>query len=287
MKSRVIIYVDGSYANGTGGLGFFLFFVEKIREFTVSYGGCPAEKNKQMEGIACIKALLNIEFKSNVEHIEIRTDHIGIVKFFEEKWYEKLDNELCGELQTRLLKSALGQWYRLACVVRNIDCKISFKLVDKKRKFYKMVDKYAREGLYNSKTQANCFMKKSIENEFIEVKDKDDKEYVQAPVAWQNTVNSKRWYEGQEVIQIPVKDIILTENDHLNAKRIDLDGILATYNGCKQINIPVAVRAIENNRFALITGFTRYCIAKILDIETIPVVITNLSYNEFKLKYGV
>ncbi|HHV95208.1 MAG TPA: ParB N-terminal domain-containing protein [Clostridiaceae bacterium] len=89
------------------------------------------------------------------------------------------------------------------------------------------------------------------------------------------------WYKPEEVTEINVKDIVLTEDIHLNVQNftfgINLKEILS--NG--SIKIPVAVRPIEGGKYSLVTGAARYFAAKILDIEKIPAVITDMSREEF------
>lgn len=89
------------------------------------------------------------------------------------------------------------------------------------------------------------------------------------------------WYDDDEVTEMRVKDIILMEDIHTKVQnfvfKMGLDEIIQT----GKITMPIAVRPAENGKYSLVTGVARYFAAKILDVETIPVVITDLKHDEF------
>lgn len=48
-----------------------------------------------------------------------------------------------------------------------------------------------------------------------------------------------------------------------------------------EISTPVAVRPIENGKYSLVSGVSRYYAARILGIERIPAIITDMGHDEF------
>lgn len=89
------------------------------------------------------------------------------------------------------------------------------------------------------------------------------------------------WYTPEEVTEINVRDIILTEDIHLNVQNFIFKISLKEIAETKIITVPVAVRPFEGGKYSLVTGIARYFAAKILDIERVPAVITNMSHDEF------
>lgn len=93
-----------------------------------------------------------------------------------------------------------------------------------------------------------------------------------------------KWYENDEIIQVSISDIILTERVHLNATEVKLSGFKRIAEEMK-IESPVAIRPLESGKYSLIAGFSRFVIAKTLGIEKIPAVVKDVSHDELALKY--
>ncbi|HHY23125.1 MAG TPA: ParB N-terminal domain-containing protein [Clostridiaceae bacterium] len=89
------------------------------------------------------------------------------------------------------------------------------------------------------------------------------------------------WYKPEEVTEVNVKDIILTEDIHLNVQNFIFSINLKELSNTGNINVPVAIRPVGEGKYSLVSGVARYFAAKILDIEKIPAIITNMSHDEF------
>jgi hypothetical protein len=89
------------------------------------------------------------------------------------------------------------------------------------------------------------------------------------------------WYTPEEIKEINVSDITLTEDIHLNVQNFVFKINLKELSKTRNISVPIAVRAIDQGKYALVTGAARYYAAKILDIQKIPAVITDMGHDEF------
>jgi hypothetical protein len=95
------------------------------------------------------------------------------------------------------------------------------------------------------------------------------------------------WHTSEEIVEVNVKDIIITENIHLNVQNFTFSINIKGLSKTKTIDTPIAIRPLENGKYSVVAGIVRYFAAKILDIEKIPAVITNMSHDEFiKSKYA-
>jgi hypothetical protein len=92
------------------------------------------------------------------------------------------------------------------------------------------------------------------------------------------------WYKPEEVINIDTRDLILVEKTHLRLQRLDMNGVLYKLNS-QEVNFVVAVRPIENGKYALVMGIRGYIIAKLLNKETIRAVIRDCEYSELIAGY--
>ena len=89
------------------------------------------------------------------------------------------------------------------------------------------------------------------------------------------------WYIPEEVTELNVKDILLTEDVHLNVQNFVFSINLKEIFKSKLIDTPISVRPTSDGKYSLVTGAARYFAAKILDIEKIPAVITDMTHDEF------
>ena len=92
------------------------------------------------------------------------------------------------------------------------------------------------------------------------------------------------WYKPEEIKYISYNELILTEDTHLNAKDLQLNGVFKVVNEKKAVKAPMAVRPI-NGKYSLVMGIKHYITVKIFEMDNIPVVIRDMTYDEFLAKY--
>jgi hypothetical protein len=102
-----------------------------------------------------------------------------------------------------------------------------------------------------------------------------------APSKDESKLRNVHWYEKEEVKEMDVSDIVLTEDIHLNVQNVVFKLNLKEYSDTRCITTPIAVRPVEDGRYSLVIGAARYYVAKILDIQKIPAVLTDLKHDEF------
>lgn len=101
-----------------------------------------------------------------------------------------------------------------------------------------------------------------------------------------NDLQSNTWFKNEESIMIKVKDILLTEDVHLNDKEFFFKINLLKLRDSQKFDIPVVIKKIpKKKKYSLVVGASRYFAAKILDIKEIPAVITELSHDEFIIEH--
>ena len=82
----------------------------------------------------------------------------------------------------------------------------------------------------------------------------------------------KHWRKNHtDVKDIKVSDLVLTEEEHFKGFNQGGFASLKRYT----IRKPVIVRPLDNGKFSLVVGFRDYIIAKILNFETVPAIITD------------
>jgi hypothetical protein len=74
-----------------------------------------------------------------------------------------------------------------------------------------------------------------------------------------------------DVKDIKVTDLVLTEEEHFKGFNQGRFASLKRYT----IKKPIIVRPLDNGKFSLVVGFRDYIIAKILNFETVPAIITD------------
>lgn len=241
-----------------------------------------------MEVLACIKFLANILEGKKVHSVEFRTDCDATVGFIEGKWFEYLYNGVRGEIYVNAIRKAATYWYRLYNMIKQSNCRIEIKRVERNYKKMKIVDKYAKEAMAKYDGNPICLFKTANASDFTVLKDKDIQEYNDVPEVWLDTLSREIWYENQLVSLLPVQNIKLVEDIHLNAGNLELRNRLKElYINKQDINTPIAVRRLPEGNYGLVVGLERFCIAKICDIEMIPAVLTEMNHIEFSLKYGL
>ena len=89
------------------------------------------------------------------------------------------------------------------------------------------------------------------------------------------------WRDNNEIKQIPFKDIVLEEKAHLNHANFRLGKLDPTH-----VN-PMTVKQIADKKYALVMGLKSFVTAKLLDMETVPVIICDTTFNELTEKLGI
>jgi len=128
-----------------------------------------------------------------------------------------------------------------------------------------------------------------LKNEVQEIKPLDKKD--DSPEVPTKTKKSKNKYVNYDadalglwrknhtdVQDIRVADLELTEEEHLRG--FDPSGY-TNFKGFIRSGIksPIIVRPLDNGKFSLVVGFRVYVIAKILNYETLPAIITELNHH--------
>ncbi|MBK5194370.1 MAG: hypothetical protein JJE07_14460 [Flavobacteriaceae bacterium] len=91
----------------------------------------------------------------------------------------------------------------------------------------------------------------------------------------------REWRKNNEITQIPFKNIVLEEKAHLNHANFKL-GRLDTAHVK-----PMTVKQIADNKYALVMGLKSFVTAKLLDMETVPVILCDINFNELTEKLGI
>jgi len=108
----------------------------------------------------------------------------------------------------------------------------------------------------------------------------------ETPTAVKNSKNNyvndadvmAHWRKNHTDVQdIKVSDLVLTEEEHLKA--VNKFGF-GSFQRRGSINYPIIVRPLDNGKFSLVVGFGSYVIAKILNYETLPAIITDLTHRD-------
>jgi hypothetical protein len=120
-----------------------------------------------------------------------------------------------------------------------------------------------------------------LKKEVQEIKPLDTK--TNSPETPTKTKKAKWNYEAEalsywrknhtDVQDIKVADLVLTEEEHL--KGFHAQGFIS-FNGLKKHTIQraIIVRPLDNGKFSLVAGFMTYLIAKVLNSETLPAIMT-------------
>ncbi|HEY8803553.1 MAG TPA: ParB N-terminal domain-containing protein [Clostridium sp.] len=83
----------------------------------------------------------------------------------------------------------------------------------------------------------------------------------------------RHWRKNHKDVQdVKVADLVLTEEEHL--KGFNTSNFMS-FNSLRRQGKPIIVRPLDNGKFSLVVGYRTYIIAKILNFETIPAIITD------------
>jgi hypothetical protein len=96
----------------------------------------------------------------------------------------------------------------------------------------------------------------------------------------------KPWFEElrDELVEINVSDVILTDQAHLSAYNINVYG-LDKVQERGSLNAPIAVNKLDDGTYSLVAGFKLYIQSKLLNFKTINAFITDLNHHDFVMKY--
>jgi len=91
----------------------------------------------------------------------------------------------------------------------------------------------------------------------------------------------REWRKNNEIIQIPFKNIVLEEKAHLNHANFKLGRL-----DQKHVK-PMTVKQIADNKYALVMGLKSFVTAKLLDMETVSVILCDINFTELTEKLGI
>lgn len=264
MAKPLIIYTDASYKDNRGGWAYVIKNDIKGHKPTVSYGRCDAKDSAHAEAIACLRAIDNIDLYGNLDSIIIRTDVQSLVKLTDRILYTR-----------KKLKSISQEAYKyeetwcLAIIQKQLGTRLRFEKVDSKNRYNKLADAYARKAL-NLEIDCDKYLyTEDAKTEPLLLECKKNSEVYCAAFQPQIIPDIK----GCEIIQVKLSEIDLVDAIHLEASVLSLNGGLARAKEGLVFDQPIVVRPLDNGRYGLISGFRRYCIAKIMDIDSIPGVV--------------
>lgn len=136
--------------------------------------------------------------------------------------------------------------------------RLKFYKTSDKCSYLNMADSYARLALNMKPNDKMYWFMESKDAEAVEI------EYIESIQDYSNAlyvldnINEMK----SETFSINIKDIELIEAIHLKAISIDLGGDLYNVSKGKVNQRPIIVRTIGKNKYGLVSGFKRYCIAK-------------------------
>lgn len=294
---KIIIYADGSFKQGKQGNATIICNESTEKKCVLIYRSDQGKNSQQAEinsviyGLEYVKEIINPE-KQKVQ-LQINSDEISLVQFINKKLYIEWD-KLEWRKSNKPIRSNIKLWYKLMLLINyfgqeNIS---AVKVKSSEDKIHRIVDKAAHKMLLKKMPIPSGFYINELAGKYelygkpkiIEI---PEIKLDESKMPWCNNKKERiLWinHVDQHVIDIPTKNIILTEEIHLKCMDINFSGRLCEYNKQGKIEIPVAVREIAPKKYALVMGIQRYFAAKILDLEVIPAVVVKENYNDFKTK---
>lgn len=306
---KIILYSDGSYKNKVIGYACSINVRDINNNMKIIYGNSHGKSSIQAELTAIILGLeyilTNILSKNEEFKIEVRTDLITAVDFIEKRQFVEWDKSSWIK-NNKPIRSDTRYWYKLSLICKHIGLdNIQFiNVTYSQDKLNKMMHYFARKATnekllknryFNLITGVTCdnYLNNELSKELINLEEFQlDRTKSQMP--WCKNKKTKfeesekiHWndcIEG-EIVNIPVNEIIITEIVHLKANELKFNGKIAQYALKNSIDLPIAIRQIESNKYSLVAGIVRLLSAKALEISTIPAYITDLGYIDFLKKY--
>jgi ribonuclease HI len=313
LKNEIIFYTDASFKNGFCRYAFKYHMPQMEAVTTFIYGNCDASSSLEAELIAVTKALeYIIQYLGNLgdARFYINVDEGSIVDFITRKVYIRwnLYGWKVGEGKFR--RKHIELWHKLMCLYQSFPKKRVFftKVKSKVNRGNKIVHSIANfvtshTPLPNLEGYIICdsTLKSLLDSSAIpsticidEYKIKEDEKpwnnsNVLMSEGEKNRGNFHWLYSTNDKVEnLPIADILITEREHLQCKKIDFNGMLERVNKANEVSVPIAVRKIEGtDKYSLVMGVTRLFSAKILGIEYIPAIVTDLKHEEFKLQHSI
>lgn len=268
MPNKLIVYTDGSYRDKRAGWAFVIQDHLTMNRPSISYGSYNAADSMQAEAVACLKAIDNIDLYGKYDYIIIRTDQVELVNLSSRIIYSDI------RLESLIKENFINdETRRIALVHKHLESRLRFEKVDRKNHFLRLADKYARSALVLEPDDDNYWYLENIKSEPVYLKSRKNSENHCVELNRDKLIN----LEEYEIVQLRVTDVDLVDIIHFQTPTLNLNGDLARVRAGYINEKPIVVRPLENGRFGLVSGFKRYCIAKIMDIESIPgVIIDNI-----------
>lgn len=280
--NRLIVYTDGSYRDNRAGWGFLYFFDNNPVQFFEACGSCWAKDCVHGEMIAVLKAVSHLSCSpyEKIDELEIRLDLKSLIHYI--RLYKDLDFKH-SDLEVNFVRKYYDTFYELLYILEQLPYPTKVKKVTDKDQWLKRTHINARYALDNIDTTIDIsFFRQIDQDTFTPIPDNNEYLAPLSPIIPNNT-GEKKWYQNDinTIINIPVDDIYIDKKIHLKTRNITFTPNLGYYHKIGKIELPIAVRAIDDNRFFLLCGISRLCIAKLLNFRTIPAIIYNMDRKEF------
>lgn len=308
MLNKVICYTDASYSNENSGVCFHINNLLDINKLTIVYGNCNSKSALQSELQAIIIACKFILISElDKFEIEIRTDCAIIVDIMQSKVYRKWDRKNWKKAKgKRAVCDCVDEIFMIKSIVDILgEDRVKFvkvksykdlknRLADKYANFARKMDLIKPNWCYKLELPTDCnkientenstLFKLDVSNLGLENMEKPWKKK-ELPLQKSKIKEKIKWYTQDmknSIVQIDTNLITLYEDIHLKCREIDFNGIMAKVARNKTIDLPLLVRPIANNKYALVFNIRNYLISKALNIESVPCIITNLNHSAFE-----
>lgn len=305
------IYCDGSYRDRKSGFGIKILNPKVPNIFILAFGSHGAGDSYEGELIAIEKALLLIRnhisswLNDKEYEIQIMSDCKTIVDVFKTGAYKKINKSFNKINDLSHIKKNKVKLFEIIKTVSTFpDGSISFKCKKKKNMNIKTAHRFARFALNNSYIFDNefCFCQqdemKKVLNLVTPVKNVNEidvniiKNLLEAETETDSKVVEDGSTEVDEKVSsmlVPVNKIFITENDHLDCISINLNGLLRKVSETGEVINPIFVKKVQgkDSNYRLVSGAAFLFTARILGLEKIPAIQTELTLEEFKTAYKI
>jgi len=110
---------------------------------------------------------------------------------------------------------------------------------------------------------------KLVDTKTTETPTKSKKTQIDDP----DTKALRYWRKNHKDVQdVKVANLVLTEEEHLKGFKTSN---FMSFNSLRRQGKPIIVRPLDNGKLSLVVGYRSYIIAKILNFETLPAIITD------------
>ncbi|MDS0526183.1 hypothetical protein NNC19_10870 [Clostridium sp. SHJSY1] len=296
------IYCDGSYRNGKSGFGVKIFNSKTPNIAIIAFGSQVAEDSYEGELIAIEKSInIFLEYVmpwcENEEYkIKIYSDCKSAIDILQEGTYKKIYRNL---RQIKNIADIKRSSMKLIELIRILDTtkkgSISFKKAQSNEISLKTVDKFARFALnyrHFFKDQI-YFCEQSEMKEVLKllmplkIIDEIDEDIIKKIIESEKENNVMETINENISFSIPINRILVTEKHHLDCVSVELNGLLGKISEEGKISNPIFVREIPNRSgyYSLVRGASFLFCAKIMGIENIHAILTDLTTEEFMNVY--